>query len=60
MVNGNITIRQSAYDFLLKFNRNYETILYRFRDRPIIAYFHEDKEFKRDSDHAFFIGWDLL
>ena len=36
---GNITIRQSAYDFLdlFGFNRNHEAISYRFRD--IIAYF---------------------
>jgi len=29
---GNATIRQSAYDFLFDFNRNYVSILYRFRD----------------------------
>ena len=29
---GNITIRLSAYDFLFDFNRNYVSILYRFRD----------------------------
>ena len=28
---GNITIRQSIYDFLFDFNRNYVSILYRFR-----------------------------
>ena len=28
---GNITIRWSAYDFLFDFNRNYASILYRFR-----------------------------
>jgi len=39
---GNITIQQSAYDFLFKFNRNYEAILYRFRD--IVAYFPKIKE----------------
>ena len=27
---GNITIRQSTYDFLFVFNRNYASILYRF------------------------------
>ena len=27
-VMGNVTIRQSAYEFLLNFNRNYEDILY--------------------------------
>jgi len=31
-VNGNVTIRQSAYDFLFDFNRNYMSIFYRFRD----------------------------
>jgi len=31
-VNGNVTIRQSAYDFLFDFNRNYVCIFYRFRD----------------------------
>ena len=29
---SNITIRQSAYDFLFDFNRNYVSIFYRFRD----------------------------
>ena len=29
---GNVTIRQSAYDFLFDFNRNHAFILYRFRD----------------------------
>ena len=29
---GNVTIRYSAYDFLFVFNRNYASILYRFRD----------------------------
>ena len=28
---GNTTIRQSAYDFLFDFNRNYVSIFYRFR-----------------------------
>ena len=27
-VMGNVTIRQSAYDFLFDFNRNYAAILY--------------------------------
>ena len=31
-VNGNVTIRYSAYDFLFDFNRNYVSIFYRFRD----------------------------
>jgi len=30
---GNATIRYSTYDFLFEFNRNYVSILYRFRDR---------------------------
>jgi len=29
---GNVTIRQSAYDFLFDFNRNHASILYHFRD----------------------------
>ena len=29
---GNVTIRYSAYDFLLDFNRNHASILYRFQD----------------------------
>ena len=29
---SNVTIRQSAYDFLFVFNRNYASISYRFRD----------------------------
>ena len=29
---GNATIRYIAYDFLFDFNRNYGSILYRFRD----------------------------
>ena len=28
---GNVTIRQSAYDFLFDFNRNHASLLYRFR-----------------------------
>jgi len=31
-VMGNVTIRQSAYDFLFDFNRTHASILYRFRD----------------------------
>ena len=30
-VNGNVTVRHSAYDFLFDFNRNYVSIFYRFR-----------------------------
>ena len=29
---GNVTIRQSSYDFLFDFNRNYVSIFYHFRD----------------------------
>jgi len=29
---GNVTIRQSAYNFLFDFNRNHASIFYRFRD----------------------------
>jgi len=29
---GNVTIQQSAYNFLFDFNRNHVSILYRFRD----------------------------
>jgi len=29
---GNVTIRYDAYDLLFHFNRNYASILYRFRD----------------------------
>ena len=29
---GNVTIRESTYDFLFNFNRNYFSILYRFPD----------------------------
>jgi len=29
---GNATIRQSAYDVLFDFNRNYVSTFYRFRD----------------------------
>ena len=34
----NATIRYSAYDFLFDFNRNYESIFYRFRDTGIAGY----------------------
>jgi len=30
-VTGNVTIRQSAYDFIFDFNRNYASILHRYR-----------------------------
>ena len=39
-VNGNVTIRSSAYDFLFDFNRNYVSIFRRFRD--IAGYFVAD------------------
>ena len=42
-VMGNATIRQSAYDFLFDFNRNYMSILYRFRD--IACYFSKVADF---------------
>jgi len=29
---GNVTIRQSTYEFLFDFNTNHASILYRFRD----------------------------
>jgi len=31
-VMSNATVRESAYDFLFDFNRNYLSIFYRFRD----------------------------
>jgi len=34
----NVTVRQSAYNFLFSFNRNYAAILYRFRHRPTASY----------------------
>jgi len=36
---SNIAIRYSTYDMLFDFNRNYASILYRFR--VIIAYFRK-------------------
>jgi len=44
---GNATIRQSAYDFVFYFNRNYVSILYRFRD--IASYLSKVADF--DSPH---------
>ena len=32
VTDGNVTIWQNAYDFLFKFNRNYVSALYCFRD----------------------------
>ena len=40
---GNVTIRQSAYDFLFDFNRNHASILYRFRD--IVSYLSKVADF---------------
>jgi len=40
---GNVTIRQSTYDFLFDFNRNHASILYRFRD--IAGYFSKVPDF---------------
>jgi len=34
-VNGNVTIRWSAYDFLFDFNRNYVCVFYRFPDLAV-------------------------
>ena len=36
-VTDNVTIRQSAYDFLFDFNRNHASILYRFEIQPVIC-----------------------
>ena len=44
-VNGNVTIRQSAYNFLFDFNRNF----YRFRD---IAIFVEVADFDPPHLHS--------
>ena len=46
-VMGNATIRQSAYDFLFEFNRNYVSIFYRFRD--IASYLSKVADF--DPSH---------
>jgi len=61
----NITIQQSAYDFLFEFNRNYKAISYRFLFQILSLIFQKLKK-SRDSDHALFRnnlsseGWDLL
>ena len=49
-VNGNVTIPQSAYDFLLDFNRNYVSIFYRFRD--IAAYLSKVADFDPPHLHS--------
>ena len=36
-VMGNVTIRQSAYDFLFDFNRNYVSIFYLFEIQPVVC-----------------------
>ena len=47
---GNATIRQSAYDFLFDFNRNYVSIFYRFRD--IAAYLWKVADFDPPHLHS--------
>ena len=47
---GNVTIRQSAYDFLFDFNRNYVSILYRFRD--IAGYWSKVADFDPPHLHS--------
>ena len=46
---GNVTIRQSTYNFLFDFNRNHAPILYRFRD--IAGYLSKVADF--DSPHLY-------
>jgi len=46
---SNVTIRQSAYDFLFNFNRNYAAILYRFRD--IASYLSKVADFNLPHLH---------
>ena len=46
---GNATIRQSAYDFLFDFNRNYVSIFYRFRD--IAGYWSKLADFDPPNLH---------
>ena len=47
---GNVTIRWSAYDFLFDFNRNYVSILYRFRD--IAGYWSKVADFDPPHLHS--------
>ena len=49
-VNGNVTIRQSAYDFLFDFNKNYVSIFYRFRD--IAGYLSKVADFDPPHLHS--------
>ena len=49
---GNDTIRQSAYDFLFDFNRNYVSIFYRFRD--IASYLSKVADF--DPPHLHLVS----
>ena len=49
-VNGNVTIRQSAYDFLFDFNRNHASILQRFRD--IASYLSKVADFDPPHLHS--------
>jgi len=45
---GNATIRLSTYDFLFDFNRNYVSILYRFRG--IAAYLSKVADFDHPTN----------
>jgi len=47
---GNVTIRESAYDFLLDFNRNYLSIFYCFRD--IASYLSKVADFDPPHLHS--------
>ena len=47
---GNVTIRQSAYDFLFDFIRNHASILYRFRD--IAGYLSKVDDFDPPHLHS--------
>jgi len=49
-VNGNVTIRLSAYDFLFDFNRNHASVLYRFRD--IASYLSKVADFDPPHLHS--------
>jgi len=46
---GNVTIRQSTYDFLFDFNRNHASILYCFRD--IAGYLSKVADFEPPHLH---------
>ena len=47
---NNVTIRQSAYDFLFDFNRNHASILYRFQD--IAGYLSKVADFDPPHLHS--------